>query len=66
MSSHQIDEERIFHVARTMSEQEIQDEYLDQVCAGDQALRDRVEALLAAQRELSGSPPKSSSAEVVQ
>ena len=46
MSSHQLDEERIFHVARVIPIPTARGEYLDQVCAGDQALRERVEALL--------------------
>ena len=46
MHSHQLDEEAIFHIARDLTNQEKRDTYLDQVCAGDQALRDRVEALL--------------------
>ena len=46
MNSRQLDEERIFHVARKLSDVEAQTEYLDQICAGDQALRERVEALL--------------------
>ena len=46
MSSQQLDEERIFHTARGISDPEIQSDYLDQICSGDQALRERVEALL--------------------
>jgi hypothetical protein len=46
MTSRQLDEERVFHVARTMEDTAIRSEYLDQVSAGDAALRSRVEALL--------------------
>lgn len=46
MFSRQLDEEAIFHVARKLADPEDRDKYLDQVCAGDQALRERVEALL--------------------
>ena len=43
--SHQLDEEAIFGVARQLNG-DGRSTYLDQVCAGDQALRERVEALL--------------------
>lgn len=46
MASRQLDEERIFHTARKIENSDARSEYLDQVCAGDQALRERVEALL--------------------
>lgn len=46
MNRRHLDEERIFHVARQITATEARDEYLDQICAGDQALRERVEALL--------------------
>lgn len=46
MTSQQIDEERIFHLARKQPDAGARAEYLDQVCAGDQGLRERVEALL--------------------
>ena len=46
MPSRQLDEERIFHTARKIDNCEARDEYLDQVCAGDQPLRERVEALI--------------------
>ena len=46
MTSQQLDEERIFHIARKQLDRDTQTEYLDQVCAGDQALRERVEELL--------------------
>ena len=46
MTSQQLDEERIFHLARRQPDADAQAEYLDQVCAGDQPLRDRVEELL--------------------
>lgn len=46
MTNRQLDEERIFHVARDIANAESRSEYLDQICAGDQALRERVESLL--------------------
>ena len=46
MTSQQLDEEAIFHVARDLRDTAKRKTYLDQVCAGDQALRERVEALL--------------------
>ena len=46
MNSRQLDEEAIFHVARGIPEPDLRSTYLDQVCAGDQALRERVQALL--------------------
>ena len=54
MSSRQLDEERIFHVARDLSNPVTRAEYLDQICAGDQALRERVEALLQAHEQSQG------------
>ena len=51
MSSRQLDEERIFHVARDIPNPNTRAEYLDQICAGDQALRDRVVALLQAHEQ---------------
>ena len=46
MTSRQLDEEAIFHIARQAARSETAIDYLDQICAGDQALRERVEALL--------------------
>ncbi len=46
MGSRQPDEETIFHTARKIDDAEARREYLGQICAGDQPLRDRVEALL--------------------
>lgn len=46
MTSRQLDEEAISHVARHMDSAQGRSDYLDQVCAGDAALRERVEALL--------------------
>ena len=46
MTKIRLDEERIFCVACKLSDVEVRREYLDQVCAGDQPLRERVEALL--------------------
>ena len=54
MSSRQLDEERIFHLARELSDPANRVEYLDQICAGDQALRNRVEALLQAHEHADG------------
>ena len=46
MDSRQLDEEAIFHIARQLASADARATYLDQVCAGDASLRDRVEALL--------------------
>ncbi len=46
MTSQQLDEERIFHIAREISSEAARREYLEQICAGDAALHERVEALL--------------------
>jgi serine/threonine protein kinase/tetratricopeptide (TPR) repeat protein len=46
MTSRQLDEEAIFHVARAIPSPEARSAYLDQICANDQALRDRVVRLL--------------------
>ena len=46
MKSQQLDEEAVFHIARDLSDTAKRETYLDQVCARDQALRERVEALL--------------------
>ena len=46
MNDQQPDEERIFHVARAIAEDQPRNEYLDHVCYGDQCLRERVQALL--------------------
>ena len=46
MASKQLDDERIFHTARKLPDRESREDYLDQICAGDQVLRERVEALL--------------------
>ena len=43
MNKRDLDEERIFHIARQIPATEARDKYLDQICAGDQALRERVE-----------------------
>ncbi len=47
MAHQQLDEEAIFHIARKLDDPADRDKYLLQICAGDQALRERVEALLA-------------------
>ena len=49
MASRQLDEEAIFHIARQLADAESRSTYLDEICAGDQALRERVEALLEVQ-----------------
>jgi serine/threonine protein kinase/tetratricopeptide (TPR) repeat protein len=46
MPDRRLDEEEIFHVARKIPDPEAQAKYLDQICAGDASLRERVEALL--------------------
>ena len=46
MNSQQLDEEAIFHIARQLASADARATYLDQVCAGDASLRERVEALL--------------------
>jgi hypothetical protein len=46
MASRQLDEEAIFHVARQIPDLQARSTYLDQICAGDLGLRDRVEELL--------------------
>ena len=51
MASRQLDEEAIFHVARGLSQPEERAEYLNDVCADDQHLRERVEELLGAQQQ---------------
>jgi tetratricopeptide (TPR) repeat protein len=51
MASRQLDEERIFHTARKLPDHEARADYLDQICAGDWALRERVEALLKVHEE---------------
>lgn len=46
MNDRQLDEERIFHIARDLANPEKRKDYLNQICAGDLGLRKRVEALL--------------------
>ena len=46
MPEPQLDEEAIFHVACGLADPDLRSTYLDQICAGDQAFRERVEALL--------------------
>jgi serine/threonine protein kinase len=46
MNNRRLDEEAIFHIARQLTSGEARATYLDQVCAGDASLRERVEALL--------------------
>jgi len=47
MTSIQVDEESIFHVARQLESPELRSAYLNQVCGDDSALLARIEALLA-------------------
>ena len=60
MNSRQLDEERIFRVARDLSNPATRAEYLDQICAGDHALRARAEALLQAHEQSQGFPKSAS------
>ena len=46
MNGRQLDEEAIFQIVRKLDDPGDRSTYLDQVCAGDQPLRDRVDALL--------------------
>lgn len=46
MSSRQLDEEAVFHVARGIPDHETRSKYLDQICEGDLNLRSRVDELL--------------------
>ena len=46
MAAQELDEEAIFQVARKMDSPQARAEYLAQVCGADQALRQRLEALL--------------------
>ena len=46
MSTRQLDEEAIFHIARRIEAADLRADYLEQACAGDANLRGRVEALL--------------------
>lgn len=48
MNDRQLDEEKIFHIARGITSGELREDYLVQICAGDAALRERVDALLDA------------------
>ena len=54
MPDRRLDEEEIFHVARKITDPETQAKYLDQICAGDQPLRERVEALLKVHEQPEG------------
>ena len=48
MSERHPDEEGIFHSAREIADEQERSAYLDRACAGDPALRARVDILLAA------------------
>ena len=54
MASRQLDEAAIFHTARLIDNPDARSRYLDQICAGDQALRERVEALLEVHEQEQG------------
>jgi serine/threonine protein kinase len=54
MPNRPLDEEEIFHVARTIPDPEAQAKYLDQICSGDQPLRDRVQSLLQVHEQEQG------------
>ncbi len=54
MPDRRLNEEEIFHVARKITDPETQAKYLDQICAGDQPLRERVEALLKVHEQPEG------------
>ena len=54
MANQQPDDERIFHIARLLPSGNAREDYLDQICAGDQALRERVEALLEVHEQEQG------------
>lgn len=51
MNDH-LGEERIFHTARRIADEELRTEYLEQVCQGNAALLSRIDALLAAESGL--------------
>ncbi len=51
MSNRQLDEERIFNIARKIADHEARNEYIDQICAADKGLRERVDALLRVAEE---------------
>ena len=44
MTAKQLDEEAVFHVARSIASPEARAQYLAQVCGDDSALRSRIEA----------------------
>lgn len=46
MNDRLLDDERIFHTARLLPSSDAIADYLDQVCGGDQALRERIEEFL--------------------
>jgi len=48
MTNQKIDEEAIFHFARDLTDTAKRSEYLQQVCGGDQELRQRIQGLLDA------------------
>jgi len=51
MAGQQLAEDRIFNVARRLTDAEARHEYLEQVCGDDLALRRRVQTLLEAHSE---------------
>lgn len=61
MPSRQLDEEAIFQIARKLADPRDRSMYLDQICAGDRLLRERVETLLKVHEQeqvfLNSGPP---------
>src|SRR6516165_7220284 len=51
MAAHNLEEEAIFNVARKIESQEARENYLEQTCGADAALRARVQALLRVHEE---------------
>ncbi|MCA9172342.1 MAG: protein kinase, partial [Planctomycetales bacterium] len=51
MASRHLDEESIFHTARKIAHPAAQAEYLEQICAGDQSLYERVKSLLEVEQQ---------------
>jgi hypothetical protein len=51
MAAHNLEEEAIFNVARKIESPEARENYLEQTCGADAALRARVQALLGVHEE---------------
>ncbi len=56
MTNRQLDEEAIFHIAREIPLLQVRARYLDQICVGDQPLRERVEVATEGSRARAGVP----------